>query len=187
MRPFDSRLLRIVPSVRIWVGVVIAAGVVSGVFAIGLAVALSWVLTQAVQHHITLTKAGPCSLLVVLLAIGRGVLTFIAEQGLGHHGARDVIRELRRRLFRTLADGGPSMLSGRSSGAIASAATTGLDSLDIYFARYLPQLILAVGHSRHGFGVSPGYRRGIGPDSAFYRSRHTRLHVAGGLKQLRIA
>ena len=38
---------------------------------------------------------------------------------------------------------GPSWLGGQQSGEITTLATRGLDALDPYFARYLPQLVLA--------------------------------------------
>ena len=39
---------------------------------------------------------------------------------------------------------GPAWLAGQQTGEIAVLATRGLDGLDMYFARYLPQLVLAV-------------------------------------------
>ncbi len=39
---------------------------------------------------------------------------------------------------------GPDWLAGQRPGEIAALATRGLDGLDSYFARYLPQLVLAV-------------------------------------------
>ena len=39
---------------------------------------------------------------------------------------------------------GPAWLGGQQAGEIAALATKGLDGLDAYFARYLPQLMLAV-------------------------------------------
>ena len=39
---------------------------------------------------------------------------------------------------------GPAWLGGQRAGEISTLATRGLDGLDAYFARYLPQLVLAV-------------------------------------------
>jgi ATP-binding cassette, subfamily C, bacterial CydD len=51
--------------------------------------------------------------------------------------------QLRRRLAAQVLRLGPAWLSGQRTGEIATLATRGLDALDPYFARYLPQLVLA--------------------------------------------
>src|SRR6185295_15868438 len=52
--------------------------------------------------------------------------------------------ELRMRFLRKLVELGPGWLTGRRSGELTTLATRGIDALDDYFARYLPQLGLAV-------------------------------------------
>jgi ATP-binding cassette subfamily C protein CydD len=51
---------------------------------------------------------------------------------------------LRRRLSAHALTLGPEWLTGQRTGEITTLATKGLDGLDAYFARYLPQLVLAV-------------------------------------------
>jgi len=51
---------------------------------------------------------------------------------------------LRRRLSAHALRLGPAWLGGQKAGEITTLATRGLDGLDDYFARYLPQLVLAV-------------------------------------------
>jgi ABC-type transport system involved in cytochrome bd biosynthesis fused ATPase/permease subunit len=51
---------------------------------------------------------------------------------------------LRRRLCARALELGPGWLSGQQAGEITTLATRGLDALDAYFARYLPQVVLAV-------------------------------------------
>jgi ABC-type transport system involved in cytochrome bd biosynthesis fused ATPase/permease subunit len=50
---------------------------------------------------------------------------------------------LRRRLAAHAPRLGPRWLGGQQAGEITTLATRGLDGLDPYFARYLPQLVLA--------------------------------------------
>ena len=52
--------------------------------------------------------------------------------------------QLRRKLTGHCLRLGPAWLGGQQPGAIAAQATRGLDGLDPYFARYLPQLVLSV-------------------------------------------
>ena len=51
---------------------------------------------------------------------------------------------LRRALAARALRLGPAWLGGQQTGEITALATRGLDGLDAYFARYLPQLVLAV-------------------------------------------
>ena len=59
-------------------------------------------------------------------------------------GAAAVKERLRSRLTRHALDLGPAWLGRQRPGEITTLAAGGLDSLDPYFARYLPQLMLAV-------------------------------------------
>jgi ATP-binding cassette subfamily C protein CydD len=58
--------------------------------------------------------------------------------------AATVKSQLRRALTARSLRLGPVWLGGQRAGEIATLATRGLDGLDSYFARYLPQLVLAV-------------------------------------------
>jgi ATP-binding cassette, subfamily C, bacterial CydD len=58
--------------------------------------------------------------------------------------AAAVKSQLRRKLTAHTLRLGPAWLAGQRTGEIATVATKGLDALDPYFARYLPQLVLAV-------------------------------------------
>ncbi|MGE5137066.1 MAG: thiol reductant ABC exporter subunit CydD, partial [Gemmatimonadota bacterium] len=52
--------------------------------------------------------------------------------------------QLRRKLAAQVTRLGPGWLAGQRAGEITTLTTRGLDSLDAYFARFLPQLVLAV-------------------------------------------
>jgi ATP-binding cassette subfamily C protein CydCD len=125
----------------LWLGAVIGAGVVNSGLAIGIAWMLSRVLADAVQHQVSLSVVAPVLIAVAALAVGRGAAMWLAECA-GHAGAREVISSLRARLLHALADRGPAMVEGQHTGAITMAATAGLDGLEVYFARYLPQMVL---------------------------------------------
>ena len=56
--------------------------------------------------------------------------------------AARVKSQLRRTLIGHCLRLGPAWLGGQQPGEIAALATRGLDGLDAYFARYLPQLVL---------------------------------------------
>ncbi|MGH3153756.1 MAG: thiol reductant ABC exporter subunit CydD [Streptosporangiaceae bacterium] len=91
------------------------------------------------------TAAALTGTLLVLLAVvmARAAASYGAEVA-----ALRAAASVKSRLRRALADRsvrlGPVWLGGQRAGEIAALATRGLDGLDSYFARYLPQLVLAV-------------------------------------------
>lgn len=140
MRPIDARLMGRMTGSRLWLVLVVGAGVAGSALSIFAAWVLSHVLADAVQHHLTLAAAMPALLMVAGLALGRGAAMWFSERA-GHAGARRIILDLRARLLRALANGGPALVAGRRTGAVV-AASKALDSLDVYFAQYLPHVVL---------------------------------------------
>jgi ATP-binding cassette subfamily C protein CydD len=59
-------------------------------------------------------------------------------------GAVRVKSELRTRLFAHVLRLGPAYARGERTGELATTATEGVERLDAYFAKYLPQLLLSV-------------------------------------------
>ena len=86
--------------------------------------------------------AGTLAWLGVVLA-GRAAAAAGGEAA-ALRAAADVKSGLRRRLSAHVLRLGPAWLGGQQAGEITALATKGLDGLDAYFARYLPQLMLAV-------------------------------------------
>src|SRR5580704_17348035 len=80
-------------------------------------------------------------ILLLLVLAGRAAASFGAEAA-ALRAAAAVKSQLRRRLTEHALRLGPSWLSGQQAGEITTLATRGLDALDAYFARYLPQLVL---------------------------------------------
>jgi ATP-binding cassette subfamily C protein CydD len=80
------------------------------------------------------------SLLAVMLA--RALAAYGGEAA-ALRAAAAVKSQLRRRLAAQVLRLGPAWLGGQRTGEITTVATRGLDALDPYFARYLPQLALA--------------------------------------------
>nr|WP_228512232.1 thiol reductant ABC exporter subunit CydD [Clavibacter sp. VKM Ac-2872] len=107
-------------------------------------VAFCWSLTQLVVRAIggaDQSALAPVLALAVGSAVGRGAASWLLEVA-GARGAAQVTAELRRRALRAIAGLGPAWTAGRSRGRLVTIAGPGLDALDPYFARYVPQLIL---------------------------------------------
>lgn len=73
----------------------------------------------------------------------RAVLAWVSEE-VARRSASSVTVGLRRDLLRHAAALGPRWRSGEHGGELAVLATTGIESLHDYVARYLPQLVLSV-------------------------------------------
>jgi thiol reductant ABC exporter CydD subunit len=67
-----------------------------------------------------------------------------AVEAFSYRAAAGVKSQLRRDLLRRAVELGPRWLATRRAGELATLATVGVDGLDAYFAKYLPQVVLAV-------------------------------------------
>ena len=89
--------------------------------------------------------AGVQNLMLLLLAaaIFWAALVWVREV-VAQRGAVRVKSELRSRLFAHILRLGPAYASGERTGELTTTATEGVEKLEPYFARYLPQMSLSV-------------------------------------------
>lgn len=80
---------------------------------------------------------------LALLILLRAVLVWTAER-LGFRLAAEVRDRLRQRVLKKIFAGGPVAMGDEQTGDIAHTLGEGIDSLEPYFARYLPQVVAAV-------------------------------------------
>ncbi len=81
------------------------------------------------------------NLIIALCAGGLRAAVVFAQDLVAHFSAARVKLELRAKFNKALAKLGVEWLSRQSSASLNVLSTTGLDSLDVYFSKYLPQLI----------------------------------------------
>ena len=84
------------------------------------------------------------SLVSLLLVVGARAAAAYGGEVSALRAAVAVKDRLRTRLLTRALDRGPHWLGRQRSGELATLATSGLDSLDAYYSRYLPQMLLAV-------------------------------------------
>ncbi|MFA7405279.1 MAG: ABC transporter transmembrane domain-containing protein, partial [Pelobacteraceae bacterium] len=84
----------------------------------------------------------PLVLLLVLLAVARGICTYIMENRSSAAAAR-VKQAVRSKLYRKIQALGSVGLAGDETGPLIETVTKGVDELEHYFTRFLPQLALA--------------------------------------------
>ncbi len=142
MTKVDRRLLA---SGRL-AAVALAAAIALGALGAGLAVAQAWLLARSISGAFLggegLPQLGPPLAALAAVLATRALLSWVAEI-VAQRISGVVKSELRRRLLARTVALGPRWASEARSGEVALLATRGLDALDGYFARYLPQLALA--------------------------------------------
>ncbi|MFE2827277.1 thiol reductant ABC exporter subunit CydD [Streptomyces sp. NPDC059271] len=143
MKPIDPRLLRYARATRLFLLAVVVLGAVGAALVIAQAMLIAEVVVGAFQHGFSATELRSPLMLLVAVAIGRGVVAWLTELA-AHRASAAVKSELRGRLLERAALLGPGWLSGQRTGSLVALATRGVDALDDYFSRYLPQLGLAV-------------------------------------------
>ncbi|WP_282820310.1 thiol reductant ABC exporter subunit CydD, partial [Curtobacterium flaccumfaciens] len=111
-------------------------------------IAIAWGIAAAVTLGVDAVGAGtvPAAFGQALALLGgafvlRAVAAW-ATDDLAARAAAKVKSEMRTTVLARAAERGPSWLAGRSSAGFATTLGPGLDALDAYFGRYLPQLAL---------------------------------------------
>lgn len=137
MKPLDPRLLRHATATRAHLAVLVVLGAAAAAATIGTATLLAGGIDTVVAGHGGLrgTLAGLAALVAV-----RAVLAWLAEAS-GHRAAAAVKSQLRHRMLAAAVE---HRDHPHRTAHLTTLATTGIDALDDYFAKYLPQLVLAL-------------------------------------------
>jgi thiol reductant ABC exporter CydD subunit len=141
MRALDRRLLQRARAVRRLLALDVALGLTAAVLVLLQATLLARVVAQAFVGA-SLHDVSRDLVLLGLAFAGRGVLAWGFELA-GRRAASSVLSELRLALVRRRLRDQPLALDGVEAGEVAASAVQGVDGLEAYFARYLPQLVLA--------------------------------------------
>ncbi|MFG2826558.1 thiol reductant ABC exporter subunit CydD [Streptomyces sp. NPDC048434] len=172
MKPVDPRLLRYAHATRGFLVAVVVLGLAGAGLVVGQAMLIAEIVVGAFQHDLDPGALTTPLVLLAAISIGRGLVSWLTELA-AHRAGAAVKSELRMRLIERAARLGPGAVIGRTDGGAQAAgpygpgadgagtpggagtlemrtgeltalATRGIDALDDYFARYLPQLGLAV-------------------------------------------
>uniref|UniRef100_UPI000CD4F508 thiol reductant ABC exporter subunit CydD n=1 Tax=Streptomyces sp. SM1 TaxID=402229 RepID=UPI000CD4F508 len=143
MKPIDPRLLRYARATRGFLVAVVGLGAVGAVLVIAQAMLIAEIVVGAFEDGLSARDLGTPLLLLAAVAAGRGLVGWLTELA-AHRASAAVKSELRGRLLERATVLGPGWLGGQRTGSLVALATRGVDALDGYFSRYLPQLGLAV-------------------------------------------
>ncbi|MEU3988146.1 thiol reductant ABC exporter subunit CydD [Streptomyces platensis] len=172
VKPVDPRLLRYAHATRGFLIAVVVLGLAGAGLVVGQAMLIAEVVVGAFQHDLALGALTTPLVLLAAVSAGRGLVSWLTELA-AHRAGAAAKSELRMRLIERAARLGPGAVIGRTDGGaqvpeaygaeavgaagasgagtlemrtgeLTALATRGIDALDDYFARYLPQLGLAV-------------------------------------------
>ena len=169
MKPVDPRLARYARATRWFLLATVALGAAGAGLLIAQAVLMAEIVVGAFEDGMSAAGLRTPLLLLAAVAVGRAVVSWLTELA-AHRSSAAVKSELRMRLLTEAVriDGsrapagqgaGDEARTGEPgtaprtddlpaddlrTGELAALATRGIDALDAYFARYLPQLGLAV-------------------------------------------
>jgi thiol reductant ABC exporter CydD subunit len=141
MRMVDPRLLRRAKPARRLLALDAALGVFSALLVLLQAVLLARIVARSFHGATLASVLGDVFVLALVFAC-RGALAWSFEVA-GRRAAHSVLSELRLELVRRRVATQPAALDGVGDGEIVAAAVQGVDALEAYFARYLPQVVLA--------------------------------------------
>jgi ATP-binding cassette subfamily C protein CydD len=145
VKPLDPRLLRYSAAARGYLAVTVGLGLAATGLILVQASLLAHLLASAATGTGVAVLAGSIGVLLAVL-LARAAASYGGEAA-ALRAAAAVKSQLRRRLTDHALRLGPAWLCQSSArnrtGEVTTLATRGLDALDAYFARYLPQLVLA--------------------------------------------
>ena len=137
----DKRLLSVVPQAKTAIGKTVAAqfvGLIAGIlFAYSLALVLAGMIAKS---PINFALVIPCFVAALVLKFASAK----TAEHFSYMAARDVKLALRRKIYEKLLRLGTCASSHSSSAELIQTTVEGTEQLEIYFGKFLPQLMYAV-------------------------------------------
>ena len=141
--PVDPRLLHYARGTRRYLLLTVVLGGVTA----GLVLAQAWLIANTISdvvvHHRGLAHVRTLVVLLAVVICGRSLVAWLGERA-AQRASASAKSDLRTALVERIVQLGPAGIDRERSGRLVVLATSGIDALDSYFARYLPQLFLAV-------------------------------------------
>jgi thiol reductant ABC exporter CydD subunit len=142
VKSLDPRLLRQVEEARAALVIDVVLGVLVTVAVVAQAVLFAAVVAGAFDGRSLPSMSGAVALLAAVV-VARSALSG-AFEATGRRAAAAVMSRLRMTLVERRLRVGSEAAEGSEAGEVATAAVHGVSALEAYFARYLPQVVLAV-------------------------------------------
>ncbi len=142
MKPFDPRLLKYARSTRRFIIEIAALGVLTAALVIAQAFLISNSASPVITQAATLKDVLPTIGVLALVVLARALLIYFREAR-AHRAADQAITQLRSEVTHKAVRLGPRWRA-RHAAETTTLLTRGLDDLEPYFVKFLPQLLLTV-------------------------------------------
>jgi thiol reductant ABC exporter CydD subunit len=142
LRPFDRRLVGRVAVARWTLATCVAAGLAAALLLLAQMTLLAALIAGAAEGRLDRVPAAAGLALVAIVAARAGLAQLVEVSG--RRTATRVMSALRAELLGHRLRPGAGGDGRGDSAELAAAAVQGVDGLETYFARYLPQVVLAV-------------------------------------------
>jgi ATP-binding cassette subfamily C protein CydD len=142
VRGIDPRLVRRARGVRALLAADAALGVLAALLVLTQAVLLARVAARGFGGASLAEVTLPLGLLVAV--VGARAAAAYGFEIVGRRAAVNVLMELRLEVVEGRLRGQPAALDGAESAVVSTAAVGGVDALETTFARYFPQVVMAV-------------------------------------------
>lgn len=138
---FNHKLWSLTDTVRPKIYVAVAMGLIGSVIGIARLILLGWLIVQLIAGA-SISEVWPLALGTLAVLLGYSLWEY-QRLLLTQRNAAAVQHLLRSRMFDQITKLGPSYFASQRSGEMSNAAVEGVEQLEIYFGRYLPQLFVA--------------------------------------------
>jgi ATP-binding cassette subfamily C protein CydCD len=141
--PVDPRLLHYTRGTRRYLLLTVVLGGVTAALVLAQAWLIANTISDVVVHHWGLAHVRTLVVLLAVVICGRALVAWLGARA-AQRASASAKSDLRTALVERMVQLGPAGIDRERSSRLVVMSTSGIDALDGYFARYLPQLFLAV-------------------------------------------
>ena len=139
----DKRLMKEGKRVSAYLGTSVILGIAIAFLAVAQAYYVSQVIDRVFLEKNSLVEVWSFLLIILGIIFTRAVFMFLQEVSAKEAAIR-VKSDLRERFIDKILALGPLFVRGEREGELINTAIEGIENLDEYFTRFLPQLVMAV-------------------------------------------
>ena len=139
---FEPRLWQFTEGVRLRIAGSAAIGLIAAIFGIARLALLGWLLAKVFRGEPFANLVLPF-VLVAAVMLARGLLEY-ARNMAAHRTAALVQVNIRERLYDKVMELGPAHFGRQRTGEVILSIIDGVEQLETYFGRYLPQVLVAL-------------------------------------------
>jgi thiol reductant ABC exporter CydD subunit len=141
--PVDRRLLHYARGTRRYLVLTVVLGGVTAALVLAQAWLIATTVSDVVVHHRGLAQVRALVVFLAAVILCRALVAWLGERA-AQRASASAKSDLRTALVERIVQLGPAGIDRERSGRLEVLSTSGIDALDSYFSRYLPQLFLAV-------------------------------------------